>query len=214
MRIMPTTSWRQRIVCASVAAAASCSALTLGVIFASRYVPSVTSEAIAAKIEQQRLARIEAEREFVDLRSDTARYAPLTDQEIVATQSPERKLESVDGASRSGADFRLRIEQRAKEAKDRKAPANQKPMWPADATRGEPIGVCLPFGDALLGEGIGKRAPKTAPAWSHNLWFQVLELVPGKLKHEVLGKPFVGAFHGLIEGADGDAIELGKRLAQ
>jgi hypothetical protein len=128
MRIMPTTSWRQRIVCASVAAAASCSALTLGVIFASRYVPSVTSEAIAAKIEQQRLARIEAEREFVDLRSDTARYAPLTDQEIVATQSPERKLESVDGASRSGADFRLRIEQRAKEAKDRKAPANQKPM--------------------------------------------------------------------------------------
>jgi hypothetical protein len=128
MRIMPTASWRQRIVCAGVAAAASCGALTFGVIFASRYVPSVTSEAIAAKIEQQRLARIEAEREFVDLRSDAALYVPLPDQEIVAVQSPERKLESVDRASRSGADFRLRIQQRAKEAKDRKAPANQKPM--------------------------------------------------------------------------------------
>lgn len=128
MPIMLTASRRQRIVRAGVAAASSCGALFLGVNFAARHLPSVGSEATAAKIEQQRLAHGLAEREFVELRSDTLLYAPLTDEEVLAAQGPERKLESVDGASRSGADFRLRIEQRAKEAKDRKALANREPM--------------------------------------------------------------------------------------
>lgn len=128
VRIMPTASWQHRIVCAAVAAAASCGALMLAVIFASRYVPSVGSGEVAATIEQQRPAHVPVEREFVDTRSDTVLYAPLTDQEAPAAQSPERKLESVDGASRSGAHFRLRIEQRAKEAKGRKALANREPM--------------------------------------------------------------------------------------